>query len=339
MKNYFEIALNLISPLTGGQGGIEHGIVHFVVAGMLWFSLLLIAWFRQRHRRQTHEKLLLLGFGLGFAREFFMAAMVFVQACGIIDADSLHVFFPPLEHAVFNIAIVVIASGYMQYLLRTDILPKRYLKIGIGLILFCYIVTFSWWGQYISAHPESKFGQTWCDWLFRTNASILLAFPIIILVGKTRGWVRNAISVALFLFFLNEALKIPDMMLGEVYEGVFAPLRHGLYMFGIPILGYVYIRQLYEERELALSDLQTAHDKLEGKVKERTAELKKKIEEVKVLSGFLPICASCKKIRDDSGFWNQIESYISTHSEAEFTHGICPECTKKLYPEFCGDKT
>ncbi len=62
-------------------------------------------------------------------------------------------------------------------------------------------------------------------------------------------------------------------------------------------------------------------------------KLKKAIEKVKILSGLLPICAACKKIRDDKGYWNQIESYIKTHSEARFTHGICPECAKKLYPD------
>ena len=64
------------------------------------------------------------------------------------------------------------------------------------------------------------------------------------------------------------------------------------------------------------------------------AELKKALEEIKTISGFLPICASCKKIRDDKGYWNQIEVYISEHSEAEFSHGICPECAQKLYPDF-----
>jgi len=63
-------------------------------------------------------------------------------------------------------------------------------------------------------------------------------------------------------------------------------------------------------------------------------ELKKAMKEIKTLSGLLPICASCKKIRDDKGYWHQVESYISSHSEAEFTHGICPECAKKLYPGF-----
>jgi len=67
-------------------------------------------------------------------------------------------------------------------------------------------------------------------------------------------------------------------------------------------------------------------------------ELHKALEEVKTLSGFLPICASCKNIRDDKGYWNQIEAYISDHSEAVFSHGICPECCQKLYPDFHVDQ-
>src|SRR5208282_1032811 len=63
-------------------------------------------------------------------------------------------------------------------------------------------------------------------------------------------------------------------------------------------------------------------------------ELQDALAKVKTLSGMLPICASCKKIRDDKGYWKQIEAYISEHSEALFTHGICPECGKKLYPEY-----
>ena len=63
-------------------------------------------------------------------------------------------------------------------------------------------------------------------------------------------------------------------------------------------------------------------------------ELRKKETEVKILRGLLSICASCKEIRDDSGSWHQIESYIRDHSEAKFSHGICPKCAKKLYPEF-----
>lgn len=62
-------------------------------------------------------------------------------------------------------------------------------------------------------------------------------------------------------------------------------------------------------------------------------ELRQALTEVKTLSGLLPICSSCKKIRDDNGYWNEVENYIRKHSEAEFSHGICPDCMRKLYPE------
>ena len=63
-------------------------------------------------------------------------------------------------------------------------------------------------------------------------------------------------------------------------------------------------------------------------------DLKEALSKVKLLSGLLPICSNCKKIRDDQGYWNQIEKYIGEHSNAQFSHGICPECAKKLYPDF-----
>ncbi|MEE9567494.1 MAG: response regulator [Desulfobacteria bacterium] len=64
------------------------------------------------------------------------------------------------------------------------------------------------------------------------------------------------------------------------------------------------------------------------------SQLQEALAHVKQLSGLLPMCASCKKIRDDKGYWNQLEAYISDHSEADFSHGICPECVRKLYPEY-----
>jgi PAS domain S-box-containing protein len=67
------------------------------------------------------------------------------------------------------------------------------------------------------------------------------------------------------------------------------------------------------------------------------AELQEALANVKSLSGLLPICAGCKKIRDDRGYWNQVDAYISQHTDARFTHGLCPECIAKLYPELGRD--
>ena len=88
------------------------------------------------------------------------------------------------------------------------------------------------------------------------------------------------------------------------------------------------------KRKQAEEELKQYHSRLEVMVVERTAELSKALSDVKKLGGLLPICASCKKIRDDKGYWNQIEEYIRDHSEAEFTHSICNECAEKLYPDF-----
>lgn len=83
---------------------------------------------------------------------------------------------------------------------------------------------------------------------------------------------------------------------------------------GIKIGQFIERRQAETQRERLLKELQGAAGR------------------IKVLSGLLPICASCKKIRDDKGYWNTLETYISDHSEADFSHGICQDCARKLYP-------
>lgn len=72
----------------------------------------------------------------------------------------------------------------------------------------------------------------------------------------------------------------------------------------------------------------------EEKILHEKQKLEKALSDLKTLKGMLPICASCKKIRDDTGYWNQIETYIKAHSEAEFSRSICPECARKFYPAY-----
>jgi len=92
---------------------------------------------------------------------------------------------------------------------------------------------------------------------------------------------------------------------GELWKVIF---NRSLALFAIWVTAILSVQRktIYDEKEKALLD-------------------------IKILSGLLPICASCKKIRDDKGYWNQIELYIRNHSEAEFSHGLCPLCAEKLY--------
>ena len=83
---------------------------------------------------------------------------------------------------------------------------------------------------------------------------------------------------------------------------------------------------------LALKKEMDCRKAREEELRRSNDALQKAMGEVKVLRGLIPICASCKKIRNDGGFWQQLEEYIGEHSEAEFSHGICQPCVKKLYP-------
>lgn len=89
----------------------------------------------------------------------------------------------------------------------------------------------------------------------------------------------------------------------------------GLTTSALMLVGVTYIAPIFNE-------LNDANDKL-----------KDALGKVKVLGGLIPICASCKKIRDDKGYWTQLEQYLSEHTQADFTHGYCPHCQKKLLEE------
>jgi two-component system sensor histidine kinase/response regulator len=83
----------------------------------------------------------------------------------------------------------------------------------------------------------------------------------------------------------------------------------------------------------ALQTENTARRQTEAERDRLIQDLQRSLANVKSLSGLLPICAGCKKIRDDQGYWSQVESYVQKHSEATFTHGLCPDCIKKYYPD------
>jgi len=96
-----------------------------------------------------------------------------------------------------------------------------------------------------------------------------------------------------------------------------------------------------------LQETMTSRDNLALEIKQRIkaeeekekiiGDLEKALEDIKTLSGIVPICSYCKEIRDDNGYWNQLEKYISEHSEVQFSHGICDKCMKKHYPEYKGN--
>jgi two-component system, response regulator PdtaR len=96
-----------------------------------------------------------------------------------------------------------------------------------------------------------------------------------------------------------------------------------------------YIVKPFRERDLQIAiEFALYKSKMEDERNKLISKLENALEKVKQLSGLIPICASCKKIRDDKGYWEEVESYITKHSEALFSHGLCPTCAKKVLQEF-----
>jgi len=101
--------------------------------------------------------------------------------------------------------------------------------------------------------------------------------------------------------------------------------------------GVDYIVKPFNERE-AIARIKTHLKirKLQQDLEEKNRQLQQAMTEIKKLEGIIPICSICKKIRDDKGYWSQLEAYFEEHSEAKFSHSLCQECAKKHYPDFVG---
>ncbi len=128
-----------------------------------------------------------------------------------------------------------------------------------------------------------------------------------------------------------------DPELFNTYARVSLTGRHEKFEMFVEALKVWFSVSVYSPKKeffVAIFDVITERKQADEEREKLVRDLQKALSEVKRLKGILPICASCKKIRDDQGYWNQVEVYIRDHSEAEFSHGICPECREKLYPEF-----
>jgi GAF domain-containing protein len=153
--------------------------------------------------------------------------------------------------------------------------------------------------------------------LAETAREIEIRFPA--LLNYFRSGIRSFLTVPLFYRSVVIGALHFRTKRSKVYTDRHLKLAERI---GGQISGMIANAQLFIE----LKRTEEAREKL-------IRELQEALANIKILRGMLPICSSCKKIRDDKGYWNQIESYIRDHTEAEFTHGICPECMKKLYPE------
>ena len=112
-----------------------------------------------------------------------------------------------------------------------------------------------------------------------------------------------------------------------LFEQIFHPTTFEIYIRSLILMIFLVFSYIVVHIITKLS-------KSESEKQQTIEELKKTQKELKILQGIIPICASCNKIRDDHGDWQKLETYIRQHSEAIFSHGVCPDCMNDLYPDY-----
>ncbi len=173
-------------------------------------------------------------------------------------------------------------------------------------------------------------------------------FPLItvFLLGRREG---IAWSLGLFLLQVMYFLQLLPVDPGYRFSGEYQIRYLTVYVVVCAIAyWFEYFRHHYRigielERKRLLAEqwrLQqeiSERRRIESEKEELIVQLRDALSQVKTLSGLIPICSSCKKIRDDHGYWNQLEDYLQRHSQARLSHGICPDCAHRLYPDFSLD--
>ena len=166
------------------------------------------------------------------------------------------------------------------------------------------------------------------DWVFSLNEG-----------SEVSGFSLSGIKLNGDLYIIG--IKVHDHLI-EAKEYISALQKAGSFASGQP---FKTIEQMISQRisgETGIYDELTRLNNelinLQRELTKNNRQLQDALNDVKTLKGLIPICASCKKIRDGQGYWQQVEEYVARHTEAEFSHGICDECAHKLYPDYFPDK-
>ncbi len=245
----------------------------------------------------------------------------------------------PTRNTLLAFGFLVIAF-FVRDVLETKNSGVIYLLLIMRLVMFCALFTSS-----VYLHRTTSYFRRYHQLLLFNQFLIstgILIFAVLREMPFAYLGVNTVILTLIYYQFINNRFCYSVIACGftgaaAVFTGMiflnmsFSDLAASI-LFLVPLnfLGITILRSINRSRRsefLALSEMKKSIDEQ----KKTNRELRQTLAEVKVLRGFLPICAKCKKIRDDKGYWNQIESYIEQHSEAQFSHGICQECAKELY--------
>lgn len=204
------------------------------------------------------------------------------------------------------------------------------INILMGLILVAAFVGIKKWGADLLVY---RLGLAFLSAIFLYNIAIGSGH------GTAVYWLFSFPLVFVFFLGQREGSMIAAAFLGLLYVVLINPFSLKIYQYDVGVSLRFLVSLLFVT--LMAYGLEASREKYghllmekQTKLEAEKQQLERALGEIKTLSGLIPICSSCKKVRDDEGYWQQVETYVRARSSAEFSHGICPDCLEVLYSDY-----
>ncbi|MEE9524930.1 MAG: ATP-binding protein, partial [Thermodesulfovibrionales bacterium] len=252
--------LEILAEFGGGRGNPANTAVRFLLPSLFWAFLVGVAfrqWLRLKNNKDLYVGIAAIA---GICREMFMFISEYGGWKGIVSFNFPYLYYPPFEHSAAMVAGILIGYAFLSYFLDWKRLPRSFLFIGLGTTAILYTVTAPLWISYLRDHPGTLFGAFWGDMAFRVSASILLGTVLGSFVFAKNKGVRIplALIIGFSFLFLDEFLMIFNLANKEKYIQIYAPIRHNLHIWSIPLFLAVY----WNELSTKLSDAVKAKDSM-----------------------------------------------------------------------------
>ncbi|HEX8949305.1 MAG TPA: PAS domain S-box protein, partial [Dissulfurispiraceae bacterium] len=235
--------LNILFEFGGGKGGEPNNVVvRFLLPAFFWTVLAGIAvkeWCRTRERKDFYVGAASL---MGIARELLMFTAEYGSLRGYIPFEFLYKYYPPLEHAWTMLSCIFIGYAFLNYLSKWRHFPAMFLMITSTVTVILYSVIASLWPFFLEYNPGASFGTFWGDLVFRISASLFMGIVLgAFIFARSRGrYVPQPLLWGFLFLFLDEFLMIFNIISGERYVHIYAPVRHNLHIWAIPLFLGVY---------------------------------------------------------------------------------------------------
>ncbi len=242
------LVLQILGEIGGGRGGAVNDLPRFSLGMIFWGVMLVGALSARRRNALLRDKLLIAGFFVGFARDFFMLVVTILGLHDIVSADILALFLPPIDNVLMLVVRAVIAAAFLHYIVRPSEVSKKFFNLTMGICAALYVfIAYDWWIA-VRADPSLQFGQHWGAWIIHYfGAAFILVTIVFILRQSSR--IRKVVAITFIVYFMTHVLMLFNLHTGQRWDHVFLPICNNLDLWAIPIIGFVYWREQRDQQE------------------------------------------------------------------------------------------